>query len=197
MREIILASTNDGKIKEFNDIFSSLNIKVIPMASLNVPEIEEPFTTFIENALNKARICSKYTKLPVLADDSGLCVPSLNGEPGIYSARYAGNSRDRQKNCEKLTKNLENQANRSAYFYCVLVLLKHQFDPAPLIATGVLWGSITFEPRGTNGFGYDPYFYVESLRQTLAQMGPTQKNLISHRAIAIKNLIDQIKHSKI
>lgn len=193
MQQIVLASNNQGKIREFKEIFKLLNIEIIPQSEFRVEEIDEPFTTFFENALHKARHCSKLTGLPALADDSGLCVESLNGAPGIYSARYAGEPKDNSKNIEKLLYNLQNKADKRAYFYCSLVLIKSDLDPTPVFAEGRLNGVIVNEKRGGNGFGYDPVFYLEEYRKTMAQLAPGIKNTISHRVIAIKNLMQHLK----
>lgn len=192
MQQIVLASNNQGKIKEFQEIFSTLDIKIIPQSEFNVPEIDEPFTTFFENSLHKARHCSSITGLPSLADDSGICVNALNGAPGIYSARYAGEPKSDSKNRAKLIKALKNTQDRSAYFYCTLVLIQREFDPSPIFAEGKLGGTIIDEERGEHGFGYDPIFYLEEYQQTTAELDPQIKNQISHRAVALKNLCNQL-----
>lgn len=201
MKELILASNNKGKIKEFSEIFAKIGIKIIPQADLNIPEIDEPYNTFIENALHKARHCSKYTNQAALADDSGLCVLKLNGEPGIHSARYAGIPTDNNKNNQKLISELhklqidfENNLNeRIAYFYCTLVLIRYELDPQPLIADGSLQGIIVEKAAGKTGFGYDPYFFLPEYQKTLAQLEPDIKNEISHRSKAISSLMTKIK----
>jgi XTP/dITP diphosphohydrolase len=193
MQQIVLASNNLGKIKEFQALFKILTIEIVPQSEFNVPEIDEPYTTFFENALHKARHCSYITQLPALADDSGLCVEALNGAPGIYSARYAGEPKNDANNRKKLLKDLENIENRRAYFYCTLVLLQSHLDPAPLFAEGKLYGTIITKELGSNGFGYDQLFYLEQYQQTTAQLDPTLKNQISHRALALKNLFNQLK----
>jgi len=194
MQKIILASNNTGKIQEFTAIFSKLNVALIPQAKLQVPEIDEPFNTFVENALHKARYCSKHTGLPALADDSGLCVNSLAGSPGIHSARYAGEPKNDLNNNHKLIHELTKFVDKSAYYYCVLVLVRHQADPQPIIADGILSGIITDIPRGNNGFGYDSHFYLPEYKQTAAELKPELKNQISHRGLAIKNLLTKINY---
>jgi XTP/dITP diphosphohydrolase len=189
--EIVLASSNQGKIREFNEIFAPSKIKIIPQAQFNVPECDEPFFTFIENALHKARFTSKYTSLPVLADDSGICVNALNGSPGVFSARYA-HPLDRSHNNTKLIKELEKHQDKSAYYYCCLVLIRNTNDPQPIIADGVLNGKIIDNPIGNNGFGYDPHMFLPTYNKTVAELDPELKNQISHRAEAIKIMLKKI-----
>ena len=193
MKQIVLASNNQGKIKEFRDIFTTLNIEIISQAELNVPEIDEPYFTFVENSLHKARHCSKYTGLPSLADDSGVCVSSLNGAPGVFSARYAGEPKSDIRNNQKLIADLSGIADRKAYFYCVLVLIRIHDDPEPIIADGKIHGEIIDTPQGSNGFGYNPIFYIPSLDKTVAQLDDEVKNEISHRRLATNNLINKLK----
>ncbi|MDD3266928.1 MAG: RdgB/HAM1 family non-canonical purine NTP pyrophosphatase [Burkholderiales bacterium] len=197
MQKIVIASNNQGKIKEFQDIFAKYNIEIIPQSQLNVPEPEEPFETFVENSLLKARHCSKYTGLPSLADDSGLCVDILGGEPGVFSARYAGTPKSDQKNIDKLLKAMQNKTNKDAYFYCSLVFVRHHKDPQPIIADGVFNGQITQEQKGDNGHGYDPIFLVKEYQKTAAELDPETKNKISHRGIAIEELIKKLKLSNL
>lgn len=192
MQKIALASNNKGKLYEFDSLFTPLKIKLIPQSTLNVPECDEPFATFVENALHKARHCSKHTGLPAIADDSGICVPSLNGAPGVYSARYAGTHGDDAQNIEKLLEEIKPHENRDAYFYCVLVFMRHAEDPQPIIADGTVYGQITFSARGNNGFGYDPIFYLPEYTQTFAEVPLELKNKISHRAIALNKLINHL-----
>ena len=193
MQQIVLASNNQGKIKEFQAIFKDLDLEIVPQSTLNVPEIDEPFTTFFENALHKARHCSRITGLASLADDSGLCVNALGGAPGIYSARYAGEPKSDSNNRAKLINALENTQDRQAYFYCTLVLIQSEFDPSPIFADGKIYGTIIDEERGLNGFGYDPLFYLEEYKKTTAELDQDLKNQISHRALALKNLCNQLK----
>lgn len=194
MKEIVLASSNKGKIAEFTAMFSKLNIKIIPQTEFDIPDINETGLTFIENALLKARNCCIYTGMPTIADDSGLEVLSLNGKPGIYSARYAGKHGDDQANIDKLLLNLTDTTQRQARFVCALALLKHEHDPTPLLATGKLTGEITTKEFGKDGFGYDPVFFVPSLNKTLAQISSKTKNKISHRADALTKLINQFSN---
>lgn len=192
MKQIILASNNTGKIKEFRDIFKQFNIEIISQAEVNVPEVDEPFTTFIENSLHKARHCALHTGLPTLADDSGLCVENLNGAPGIYSARYAGTPKSDDNNIEKLLSDMSNITDRKAYFYCSLVFIRSKADPQPIIAEGIFSGIITHEKRGTNGHGYDPIFFVPQYDKTVAELDDETKNKISHRGLAIQELINKL-----
>lgn len=193
MKNFVIASNNQGKIKEFNQIFAKLGIKIISQSELNVPEVDEPFTTFVENSLHKARHCAKHTGLPALADDSGLCVTSLNGAPGIYSARYAGEPKSDQANIDKLLATLANEQQRSAYFYCSLVFVRNENDPQPLIAEGIFNGEIPMQQSGNNGHGYDPIFYVPEYNATVAELNEELKNKISHRGIAINQLLTKLK----
>lgn len=192
MKQIVLASNNNGKIREFNAIFNNIGIEIIPQSQFNVPEVDEPYFTFIENALHKARHCSKYTKLPVLADDSGVCVNSLNGNPGVFSARYAGESTNSSNNNLKLIDELKSFTDKSAYYYCLLILIRHHNDPQPIIADGILIGEIIDTPKGSNGFGYDPHMFLIKYNKTVAELSNTEKNLISHRFNAIQELVRKI-----
>lgn len=193
MHKVVLASNNKGKIAEFKHIFADLQIQIVAQSELDIPEIDEPYLTFIENALHKARHCAKYSNLPSLADDSGLCVKSLSGKPGVYSARYAGIPKSDFNNNRQLINDLTPYKNKSAYFYCMLVLVRHEFDPQPLIADGFIHGQIIDQANGNNGFGYDPHFYLPQLGKTIAQLNDNEKNQISHRRLAINNLLTKFK----
>lgn len=193
MNKIVLASNNNGKIKEFRHIFADLDIEIISQAELNIPEIDEPYFTFVENSLHKARHCAKHSGLPALADDSGICVKSLGGRPGVYSARYAGEPKSDLHNNQKLVQDLSMFKDKSAYFYCVLVLVRSELDPQPLISDGFIHGRVIDTPRGTNGFGYDPHFYLANLNKTVAELTQDEKNKISHRRMATNNLIIKLK----
>lgn len=191
----IIASNNAGKIAEINNLLASFNISLIAQQELNIPEAEEPAPTFIENALIKARHASSLGKLPALADDSGLIVPCLNGEPGVKSARYAG-TRKPEDNIVKLISELKQlntqQHEFPAFFYCVIVVIQHEQDPSPIICTGKWHGNIILEPRGENGFGYDPVFYDPTQQLTAAEMTSQQKQGASHRGKAIRQLISEL-----
>ncbi|WP_175695605.1 RdgB/HAM1 family non-canonical purine NTP pyrophosphatase [Burkholderia ambifaria] len=192
---IVLASNNAGKLREFTALFSTVGIEIVPQGDLAVPEAEEPFGTFIENALTKARHASRLTGLPAIADDSGLCVRALRGAPGVYSARYAqraGRAQGDAANNAYLVEQLRGVDDRRAYYCCVLALVRHADDPEPLFAEGRWVGEIVDTPRGEHGFGYDPYFYLPSLGATAAELEPAVKNTHSHRALALKALLARL-----
>lgn len=193
MKEIVLASSNKGKIKEFRAIFATINIKIIPQTSFNIPDAEETGLSFIENAILKARHCSKHTGLPAIADDSGLEVFALNGEPGIYSARYSGEHGNDSANIQKLLTKLSGIKKREARFVCTLAYIGHELDPTPIISQGFLDGEITENICGNNGFGYDPIFKPAEFDKTLAQIPSDYKNKISHRAKALNDFIQLIE----
>ncbi|MBK2357582.1 RdgB/HAM1 family non-canonical purine NTP pyrophosphatase [Francisella hispaniensis] len=190
MKEIVLASSNKGKIREFTNIFRQKNIKIVPQTNFNIPDAEEVGLSFIENAILKARNCAKYTGLPAIADDSGLEVFSLNGQPGIYSARYSGEHGNDKANIEKLLINLIGNDDRNARFVCALAYVKYELDPSPILAYGFLEGKIAHQMSGSNGFGYDPIFLLPQLQKTLAEITESEKNKISHRAIALDKIIE-------
>lgn len=191
MNKLVLATGNLGKVKELSDMLSSLNIEVVPQSEFNVSEVAETGTTFVENAIIKARHAAKITGLPVIADDSGLEVDALNGAPGIYSARFAGVNASDGDNLLKLLTELKDvpEEKRTARFWCVLLLMRHADDPTPLICQGFWEGKITTEPNGENGFGYDPIFYVPEKQTTSAQLDKATKNSLSHRGKALKQLV--------
>jgi XTP/dITP diphosphohydrolase len=191
MNKLVLATGNLGKVKELSDMLSSLNIEVVPQSEFNVSEVAETGTTFVENAIIKARHAAKITGLPVIADDSGLEVDALNGAPGIYSARFAGSDATDRDNLLKLLSELKDvpEEKRTARFWCVLVLMRHADDPTPLICQGFWEGKITTEPSGENGFGYDPVFYVPEKNTTSAELDKAEKNTLSHRGKALKQLL--------
>lgn len=192
MKQLVLASNNPGKVAEFRRLFAPLAIAVIPQGELGVSEAEEPHATFVENALVKARHAARATGLPALADDSGICVPALGGAPGVYSARYAGEPKSDARNNAALLAALASQPDRRAYYYAVLVLLRHADDPRPLIAEGRLEGEVLSTPQGTGGFGYDPLFYIPPLGKTAAELTPEEKNPISHRGQALASLLARL-----
>jgi XTP/dITP diphosphohydrolase len=192
-QKIVLASNNQGKLKEFNELLATIGFSVHPQGEFNVPEAEEPFHTFVENALTKARHASRLTGLPALADDSGVCVNALGGAPGVYSARYAGEPKSDARNSEKLIADLAAHADKSAYYYCVLVFVRHADDPQPVIADGRWNGEISAEARGEGGFGYDPHFLVPSLGKHVAELAPAEKNRLSHRGQALRALVEKLK----
>jgi XTP/dITP diphosphohydrolase len=192
VNRVVIASNNPGKLRELSTLLEPLGIDAVPQGDFAVTEAEEPHSTFLENALAKARHASNVTGLPALADDSGLCVPSLFGEPGVHSAYYAGREGSRAerdaRNNAKLVEQLRATRDRSAYYYCVLILLRHVGDPTPLVADGTWHGDVVLSPEGVNGFGYDPYFRVRGAHLTAAQLDPAEKNRVSHRGQALARL---------
>ena len=192
--KIVLASGNAGKLNEFSRLFAALNIEILPQSQFNTPECPEPYHTFVENALAKARHAAKYSGLPALADDSGICTNALNGAPGIFSARYAGESpKSDAANNAKLSADLADKDDKSCYYVCVLVLVRHENDPQPIIAEGIWRGQWQAEAAGTNGFGYDPHFYLAEHGCTAAELDPEIKNAESHRAQALRELLRKIE----
>jgi XTP/dITP diphosphohydrolase len=195
MKRLVLASNNEGKIREIRRILAPLDIEAIPQAKLNVPEPDEPYETFIENALTKARHASVFTGLPALADDSGLSVDALNGGPGVHSARFAGAPRSDERNNDRLLELLARSENRTAHYYCVLVLMRDARDPQPLIAEGEWRGEILHERRGSGGFGYDPVFLDPLLGRSGAELPADEKNRVSHRGRALSLLVEKLRRS--
>ena len=189
--KIVLASSNQGKIKEINDMLQRHNVVVVPQSDYQVPDVDETGLTFIENAILKARHACAHTGLPAIADDSGLEIDYLNGAPGIYSARYAGEHGNNQANNQKVLAQLLDVPvkSRAARFRCVMVLLLHEKDPSPVICEGIWDGQIAFEVSGTRGFGYDPIFYVPTESCTAAELKPEVKHTLSHRGQAMKKLL--------
>lgn len=201
MNKLVIASNNPGKLREIAAILAPLAIEVVTQGALGVPEAEEPHCTFIENALAKARHASRITGLPALADDSGVCVHALGGEPGVHSARYAegaASGRDDQdrRNNQKLLQALSSATDRRAHYYCVIVLVRHADDPQPLIAEAEWHGEILREPRGSGGFGYDPLFLVPEFGRTGAELQPEDKNRVSHRGRALAQLVTRLRASQ-
>jgi XTP/dITP diphosphohydrolase len=192
-QQIVLASGNPGKIREIQAIFACHPI--VPQSSFNVTEADETGSTFVENAIIKARNAALHCQLPSIADDSGLVVDALNGAPGVISARYAGIGASDQDNVHKLLKELEGvpENQRSARFICVLVFMEHAEDPFPVIAQGVWEGRILNRPAGEGGFGYDPIFWVPEHNCASAELPAAVKNSLSHRGQALRNLTDLIK----
>ena len=192
-RKLVLASNNAGKLKEFRELLATVGFDVHAQGEFNVPEAEEPHFTFVENALAKARHAARMTGLPALADDSGVCVNALGGAPGVYSARYAGEPKSDARNNEKLIADLEPHADKSAYYYCVLVFVRHADDPQPVIADGRWNGEIIADARGQGGFGYDPYFFLPTLGKTVAELPAEEKNRLSHRGQALRALVEKLR----
>jgi len=193
MKQIVIASNNAGKLREIAAILAPLGVEPVPQSRFGVPEAEEPYPTFVENALTKARNAARHTGLPALADDSGICVEALGGAPGVISARYAGEPRSDERNNQKLVAALADHHNRRAHYYAALVLVRHAEDPQPLIAEGRWAGEVIATARGAHGFGYDPYFLLPDLGLTAAELPPEQKNLISHRALALRRLAQLLR----
>jgi XTP/dITP diphosphohydrolase len=195
MKQLVLASSNPGKLREIQAILSPLPIQVLAQSQLGIPEAEEPHDSFLENALAKARHASRASGLPALADDSGLCLPSLGGEPGVHSAYYAGRDGGREqrdaRNNQKLLAAVKE--DRAAYYCCVMVLLRHPADPRPLVAEGILRGEIARAARGAGGFGYDPLFFLPELGKTAAELDAAEKNRISHRGEALRKLLSLLE----
>ena len=192
MEKLVIASNNAGKLREIRYLLVPLGIEVLLQSQFKVTEVDEPHRTFIENAIVKARHACEQTGLPSLADDSGICVNALNGQPGVLSARYSGEPKSDERNNLKLIDALSSQADRSAHYYCVLVLLRHAEDPQPIIADGSWHGEIVRDKRGDGGFGYDPHFYLPDLGKTAAELPMEQKNRISHRGQALARLLSRL-----
>ena len=192
--KIVFASGNAGKVREIAQLLDGLDINVLPQSEFDVPEIEETGLTFLENSILKARNAAQHTGLPSIADDSGIAVDVLQGHPGIYSARFAGLGASDEDNLLKLIDMIKPfpEEQRSARFICSMVYLRHKDDPVPVIAQGVWEGQLVTEPKGENGFGYDPVFYVESQQCTSAELPPEIKNKLSHRGQALMQLLDKL-----
>jgi len=202
VKKLVLASSNPGKLRELETLLAPLGMEIVPQSGLGVADTEEPHGSFVENALAKARHASRRSRLPALADDSGICVGALGGEPGVHSARFAGDpppgsvtGREAQdaRNNEKLVQLLAGKDDRRAHYYCVIVLLRHVEDPEPVIAEGSWAGEIVAEPRGANGFGYDPHFFLRDFGKTAAELDPERKNLVSHRGKALRRLLAKLR----
>lgn len=194
MKKLVIASNNPGKLREFQSMLAPLGIEVLTQAQLGISEAEEPYCTFVENALAKARHVSKASGLPALADDSGICVAALGGAPGVYSARYAGdNPKSDTRNNKKLLQAMQGVADRRAHYYCVLVLVHHADDPQPVIAEGEWHGEIAQEERGDGGFGYDPMFWLPELGKMSSELTPDEKHTLSHRGKALRILLQKLK----
>ena len=192
LARLVLASGNEGKLREFRRLLAPYAIDVVAQAELGVPDADEPHATFVENALEKARHASRITKLPALADDSGICVLALAGAPGVHSAYYAGNPRSDARNNARLVESLAGVDDRRAHYACVLVVVTHPEDPEPVIAEGRWHGRVIDAPRGGGGFGYDPHFEDLSSGLTGAELPLDRKNALSHRGKAMRELVDRL-----
>lgn len=191
--KIVLASNNAGKGREFAELFAQENIQLLLQSEFSVPECGEPYQTFVENALAKARNAVQYSGLPALADDSGICFPALNGAPGVLSARFAGENKSDLANNAKVSQELLQYQDKSCYYVCVLVLVRNPQDPQPIIAEGLWQGQWQIQAQGKYGFGYDPHFYLPEYQKTAAQLSPELKNSISHRGQALAKLLKKLK----
>lgn len=193
MQKLVLASNNAGKVREFQELLAPFHFQVIPQGELGIPSAEEPHHTFVENALAKARHASAVSGLPALADDSGICAHALDGAPGVHSARYAGVDGDSAANNQKLIAALKGKADRGAHYVCALVMVNSANDPEPLIVQTRWHGQMIDEAKGSYGFGYDPHFLLPELGITAAELEPSEKNLISHRGQALRELIAKLQ----
>ena len=197
MTQIVLASNNQGKVREIGQILAGLQLEVVPQSTFSIEDADETGLTFVENAIIKARHASAEAGAPAIADDSGLEVDALNGAPGIYSARFAGKGASDEQNLQKLLRELKDipEEQRTARFQCLMVYMRHAKDPTPIICQGTWEGLITLAPRGENGFGYDPVFFVPTHKCTSAQLAPEVKNHLSHRGQALCLLAEALGHS--
>jgi XTP/dITP diphosphohydrolase len=192
---VVLASNNKGKLREFAELLGGLHLDIIPQAQLGVSDVEETGLTFVENAIIKARHASRITGLPAIADDSGIEVDALKGVPGIYSARYSGAGASDEANNRKLLQVLEGvpDAQRSARYQCLIIYMRHDLDPTPIICSGSWEGRILTAPRGAGGFGYDPIFFVPTHHCSGGELDAVEKNRISHRGQALRKLLDALR----
>ena len=197
-KKIVLATNNLNKVREINELFQESTYKIIPQSEFKVTEVEETGKTFTENALIKARNAAKYTDLPVIADDSGIEVDALDGRPGIFSARYSGIGATDKDNLTKLIKDIKHidRKNCQAKFICAMVYIAYENDPNPIIVEGIWKGYVITKPRGVNGFGYDPIFYVPEYECTSAELDRKKKNQLSHRGQAIRKLTKKLNEIK-
>lgn len=196
LKSVVVASGNPGKLKEFGSLLAPLGLTVIPQGQLNIPDAPEPHSTFVENALAKARHASALSGMPAIADDSGLCVRALHGAPGIFSARYAqaeNGERSDSANNQKLVRMLRDIKDRTAWYVAVLVFITRPDDPQPIIAEANWYGQIVDTPSGANGFGYDPHFFLPNEHCTVADLDPDKKNLLSHRGQAMQKLLIELR----
>lgn len=191
---LVLASNNVKKLDELSILLAPFGFELITQGALGIPEADEPHTTFVENALAKARHAARLSELPALADDSGLCVTALGGAPGVHSARFAGEHKCDERNNERLLRELNGTTDRRAHYVAVLVFMRHPDDPQPLIAEAEWHGEITTRPRGYGGFGYDPLFLIPELGLTVAEIDASDKNRRSHRGQAMAMLAEKFRH---
>jgi XTP/dITP diphosphohydrolase len=189
VKRIVIASSNAGKLAELHALLAPHGVEAVAQSALGITEVDEPYPTFVENALAKARHATRLARVPALADDSGIVARALGGAPGVHSARFAGDPRSDARNNAKLVSLLRAAGDRRAHYYCVVVLMRDERDPEPLIAEGRWHGEIVLEPRGSGGFGYDPHFLVSALGKTAAELDPEEKNALSHRGQALRRLL--------
>ena len=194
-KSLVLASNNKGKLREFQAMFAELGVQVVNQGALGVESCPEPYGTFIENCLTKARHAARVTGRPAMADDSGICVNALNGMPGVYSARFAGEPSNDTANNRLLVEKLTGVDDRRAHYTCVLVAVRTPEDPEPLIAVGHWYGEICAEPAGDGGFGYDPHFYLPDFGKTAAELTAEEKNRVSHRGRALVAMVRLLKEN--
>lgn len=194
MKKLVLASSNPGKLRELSALLDESRYKIIPQADLNVPEVAETGTTFVENAIIKARHAAQYTGLAALADDSGIVIDALNGEPGVHSARFSGSDASDESNNILLVEKLRSvpEAQRSARYQAVIVYMRNAADPSPIICEGSWEGIMVLEAKGSGGFGYDPYFHLPDYGCTSAELSADEKNRISHRGQALRLLLEKL-----
>jgi len=195
IEKIVLASGNAGKVREINKLFSGTGIKIVPQSEFDVPDVPETGTTFVENAIIKARHAAKLTGLPALSDDSGIEVDALDSRPGVYSARYAGEGCNDLDNNNKMLAELHGvpEAERTARYQCLIVFMRSHTDPVPLITQACWEGRILEAPEGNGGFGYDPIFYIPSQKCSGGNLPLEVKNTMSHRAVALKAMLEKFK----
>lgn len=196
MKKLVLASGNQAKLRELSSLLEALNYRLYPQADFDVPEVPETGSTFVENSIIKARNAALHTGLPALADDSGIVVDALDGAPGVYSARFAGAHATDDSNNALLVEKLRGipAEQRTARYHAVIVYMRHADDPSPIICEGRWEGVIQLEPKGKGGFGYDPYFYLPDLGCTSAELSAKEKNKISHRGQALRQLRERLAH---
>lgn len=196
MKKLVLASSNPGKLRELSALLDGSLYEVFPQADFDVPDVAETGTTFVENAIIKARHAAHHTGYAALADDSGIVVDALNGEPGVYSARFSGSNASDDANNTLLVEKLRSvpEAQRDACYQAVIVYMRHAADPSPIICEGSWQGVIVLEARGSGGFGYDPYFYLPEYGCTSAELSAAEKNRVSHRGQALRLLLDRLPH---
>ena len=192
LSQVVLASTNMGKLRELGQLLAPMGVELLPQSELGIGEAEEPHPSFVENAIAKARHAARASGLPALADDSGICVDALGGAPGVHSARYAGEPKDDARNNRQLIAALRGIADRRAHYVAVLVLVRHADDPQPLIGEGEWHGEIIDAPRGAGGFGYDPHFLLPDLQRTAAELDAAEKHRRSHRGQALAQLVAKL-----